>query len=188
MIDVLEHSNHMRNTARHILQQSQIIETLSKHCTPQLTGSYALDLMFDPDIDIVVTTEYPKDVSRRVFNDVLDQDFFQRYEYGDFVRFQRHNRPAGYIIVLAITIDAIYWEIEIWFVYERPPHEIEAMTYVQKHLVPEAKAVILNAKYQRYVHGKDKSNISSVDIYYGILRDHAYTLDEIKERLNKEQQ
>ena len=37
----------------------------------------------------VVNFSNPKKMSKAVLLELLEQDFFQRYEYGDFVRFAR---------------------------------------------------------------------------------------------------
>lgn len=180
MADVLEHAAATRRTATRILQQSRLIETLEQFGAPQLTGSYALDLMYGPDIDITMVTEHPRETSRRVLDAVLDQGFFQRYEYGDFVRFPHPNRPRGYILVLALTVDGVYWEIEVWFLAEPSLHEARLMDFVEGRLTTRTRTTILELKHQRHALGKDKHSISSVDIYYGVLRDGAHTLDEIE--------
>ena len=73
MIDLDNYSKKVRRIADSILAQSKIIETLQAFGSPQLTGSYALDLMYGPDIDIVVITNDPRQVSRAVLDQVLDQ-------------------------------------------------------------------------------------------------------------------
>jgi hypothetical protein len=180
MFDVLAHATATRHTATRLLGQSRLIETLEQYGKPHLTGSYALDLMFGPDIDITMVTDRPRETSRAVLNSVLDQDYFQRYEYGDFVRFPVPQRPRGYILVLALTIAGVYWETEIWFLAEPSPQETSLMTFVQEQLTPSTRTTILDLKYQRQVRGLDKHRVSSAAIYLGVLRGGARTLEEIE--------
>lgn len=178
-MDVLAHAREVKHTADHLLAQSHILDTLAAYGTPQLLGSYALDIMYGPDIDLVLVTDQPKQVSRRVLSTLLEQDYFQRYEYGDFVRFPYANRPTGYILVLALTIGGVYWELETWFVAE-PMRETERlMAFVRQQLTPPTRTAILELKHQRHLHGSDKHRLSSVDIYYGVLRHGARTWDDL---------
>ena len=169
----------MKRTADAILAASGVAHVLERYGTPHFTGSYALDLMYGPDIDIVVVTEHPNASSRSVLNQMLDQDFFQRYEYGDFVRFRCTNRPRGYIVVLAITVENVYWELEIWFLPERSQEETELMQFVRTHLTPQAKTTILRLKHQRQLAQTSKHAISSVNIYQAVLQHRAQTLDDV---------
>ena len=139
MVDVGEHARVTRATAGRILHQSRLLDTLAKYGMPYIMGSYALDLMYDPDIDITIVTDHPQDTSRAVLNAMLNQGFFQRYEYGDFVRFRVHRRPHGYILVLAITVDAAYWEIEVWFLFEPSLPELSLMSFVRQRLTTETR-------------------------------------------------
>ncbi|MBN1876410.1 MAG: hypothetical protein JXA33_19455 [Anaerolineae bacterium] len=172
-------SKDVKKTADLVLQQSQILETLCKFGEPRLTGAYALNLMYAPDIDIDVITADPKTVSRAVLDNLLDQDFFQRYEYGDFARWHFPNRPKGYILALQIPVETVRWEVEVWFLYEASKQEQALMELVREQLTPETREIILNLKHQKHITGISKHDISSADIYYGVLRHHLYTLDEI---------
>ena len=184
MIDsVIEYSKQVKRTANSILNQSKLIEILEKYGQPELTGSYAFDLMYGPDIDITVVTPQPKGVSRAVLADLLDQDFFQRYEYGNFVRFVYQNRPKGYILVLAITIDDVYWEIEIWFLFKKPVREEMIIELIGQALTPRTKEIILKLKHERALSGIDKHRVPSVDIYEGVLKHKVYTLDDIEKKV-----
>ena len=180
MIDLDNYSKKIRRIADSLLAQSRIIETLQAFGSPQLTGSYELDLMYGPDIDVVVVTDDPRQVSRAVLDQVLDQGYFQRYEYGDFVRFSYPNRPKGYILVLAVTVEDVYWEIEIWFLFGASKQETKLMDFVCRNLTPETRETILRLKHQRKVAGKGKHAVSSVDIYKGVLKYGLSTLGEIE--------
>jgi hypothetical protein len=79
-----------------------------------------------------------------------------------------------------LTVDAVYWETEIWFLFEPSLQEASLMDFVKGNLTARARSTILELKQQRQALGKDKHNVSSTDIYYGVLRDGAQTLDEIE--------
>ena len=90
---LLEKSKQTRMIASQLLDEKNILEVLSQMGTPLLIGSYALDLMVDPDIDIVVETAFPKQTAKEALNIFIEKETVQKYEFGDFVKFQRTGRP-----------------------------------------------------------------------------------------------
>jgi len=167
---LLEHSSKTRIVASKLLEEKNIIKTLSKVGEPLLVGSYALDLMLDEDIDIVVKTNTPKLSAIDAINSFIAVEVAQKYEFGDFVRYSRNNRPKGYIVNLLITEYAnIKWEIEIWFFTEVTYYLNQLKDYKGK-LSPQKKLEILKRKHLRKYSGKTKHEIGSVDIYEEVLK------------------
>lgn len=112
---LLAHSNKMRQQADTILNSSNLLKVLEKYGEVLVHGSYFLDVMYGPDIDIAVAAGDTGAASRRALDEILNIGYFQKIEYGDFVKFPRANRPRGYILVLKTTVEDIRWEIEVWF-------------------------------------------------------------------------
>lgn len=112
---IKEFSKMTKDVAERILREEKIEETLAKHGNVFVGGSYALDLMYGPDIDIVVECNDPRKASLRALNEFIDNRGFQKYEYGDFVEHSREDRPRGYIVNLLKRVEGRKWELEIWF-------------------------------------------------------------------------
>ncbi|BDU50416.1 hypothetical protein [Haliovirga abyssi] len=145
-----------------------MIKILSKYGLPIVIGSYELDLMFDEDIDIVVETGSPRESSIKVLNEFIRTETFQKYEYGDFEKYTRLNRPNGFIVNLKIEYENKNWEIEIWFFKNISDYKIQLNKY--KELInSEKKLKILQRKFLRKEKGKTKHEISSISIYNEIL-------------------
>ena len=53
-------STSLKSSAQKLLDSTKIIQTLSNFGEVHIVGSFAFDLMTEPDIDIVVITNDPK--------------------------------------------------------------------------------------------------------------------------------
>jgi len=141
---------------------------LSQVGKPEIIGSYALDLMFDEDIDIVVETDNPKKSAKETLNYFIDKETTQKYEFGDFVKFPRENRPQGYIVNLKTVYENAKWEVEIRFFKDTSEYKKQLKIYQDK-IDENSREKILEAKYQRRLSGKSKYEKSSFEIYEEIL-------------------
>ena len=129
---ILETSKHIKEIASKLLEEKNIMEILSQVGKPEIIGSYALDLMFDEDIDIVVETDNPKKSAKEALNYFIDNETTQKYEFGDFVKFPRENRPQGYIVNIKTIYENTKWEVEIWFLKDTSEYKKQLKTYQDK--------------------------------------------------------
>lgn len=166
--EIIKKSQHTKQIADKILSSTNLISILSKFGDTEITGSYKYDLMYGPDLDIIVETEEPRLSSTDALTELIQTESFSKYEYGDFVKFSKINRPHGYIIVLKIEVDDIRWEIEIWFLdkKERPQNELD---FLLANLTKDQKNEILKLKHNREEKGLNKNNLSSMEIYKKVL-------------------
>jgi predicted nucleotidyltransferase len=91
--NILKESKQTKTIASKLLDEKNVLEVLSQVGTPLIIGSYALDLMIDPDIDIVVETAFPKQKAKEALDIFIEKETVQKYEFGDFVKFPRTGRP-----------------------------------------------------------------------------------------------
>lgn len=169
MNDLLTLSATRKKQAKKILAEGKVIKTLSKYGTPEIIGSYALDLMYDPDIDIVVLTKNPRQSSYDALFDFISQRKFQKYEYGDFIKFKRVNRPQGFIVNLRSNAFDLKWEVEIWFL-KSIKKEKTMNDFLKKEIDEIKKNQILILKYKRATNKLTKHNLSSMDIYRKVIK------------------
>jgi len=166
--EIIKKSKHTKQIADKILKSSNLTNILSKFGDPEIIGSYKYDLMYGPDLDIIVETDKPRLSSVNALTELIQTESFSRYEYGDFVKFSRINRPHGYIIVLKIEVDDVKWEIEIWFLNknERPQNDLETLMI---NLTENQRKEILKLKHEREESDINKNNLSGMEIYKKVL-------------------
>jgi len=160
----LKISNQTYQEATDILEQTKVIDHLSKFGDVRVGGSYFTDLMYGPDIDITLASDNPKKSAVDFLAKMIKQQSFQKYQYGDFESFPRTNRPKDHIVVLILPFNNRKWEIEVWFVKNHFEKQIDLETKL-KQLPQDKKNEIIQLKHQREVSGTDKHKLSSFDIY-----------------------
>lgn len=160
----------LKNSAKSLLASVNILETLSKFGEVHVVGSYAFDLMTEPDIDVVVITDDPKGSSEKALECVLGQHLFQKLEYGDFQKFPRENRPPFFIFNMRTPWEGEFFEIEAWFVPKAEAQEKLAFVEMMKNISDKQKQEILELKLERKKKGVDKKELSSYQIYKKVLR------------------
>ncbi|MEI6228852.1 MAG: hypothetical protein WCP11_02440 [Candidatus Saccharibacteria bacterium] len=169
MNDLEIYSNQAKKTAQKILDQTNLIQILSKYGEVIIGGSFKYDLMWGPDIDICVICDDTRHASTSALHELIDNKVAQKYEYGDFVAFPRDKRPKSYILNLILPSDGQKWEIETWFFNEYPDNQTVTNKLIADKLTDETRQMILEMKKQRAESGDDKHQISSVDIYRQVL-------------------
>lgn len=163
-----KHSQNVKAQATKILESTEVLEILKKHGKVYLVGSYPLDVMYGPDIDIIVVSGDTRKSAVETLNEIVDKKLFRKVEFGDFVKYPLDDRPKGYILVLKANVDDVKWEIEIWFL-EDAKEQIKHFDFVKSRITDENRLEILMAKHLRETSGKDKKNLSSYKIYEDIL-------------------
>ena len=168
MTEAQTYSQNIKKQADLILKKTQLVESLSRFGTVHIIGSYPMDLMYNPDIDIIVTSKDIRASSLKALEAILQKRICQKIEYGDFVKFKRVKRPAGYIMVLKIISKGVLWEVEIWFLPSAQKEE-KFMEKVMQQLTPEKKKLILEFKHLINQNHISKHQISSSNIYRAVL-------------------
>ena len=167
-MDVIKFSKRTKQEAENLLKYGNVLNVLSKYGKVVLSGSYRYDLMWGPDIDLVVLSDKPKEASYSALRDFIEQRKFRKYQLGDFIKFPYKNRSQGVIVVLIHEFKGRRWEIEIWFRKFLP----ESNKYFNKLLSKtsgEQRKTILELKHQGEAGGSSKHQLDSPAIYKGVL-------------------
>lgn len=167
--DILEFSKRTKADAVAWLDQTHIIDILKKYGDVIIDGSFKYDLMWGPDIDIMVICKDTRKSSLEALNQVIDAKLAQKYEYGDFVTFKRENRPESYILNLILPFNGRKWEAEIWFFNKIPDSQKEINDLIKAKLNEKNKMKILKMKERRERVGLSKHSLSSIEIYKKVL-------------------
>lgn len=166
--DILEFSKKTKSDAVTLLNQTDLINILSKFGKVIIGGSFKYNIMWEADIDITVICQNTRKSSLETLNKVIEDKLAQKYEYGDFVTFKRDKRPESYILNLILPFNNRKWEIEIWFFNELPDGQKEIDNLMEK-LSEKTKLTILKMKEKRERTGLTKHSLSSFDIYKKVL-------------------
>lgn len=166
--DILDFSKKTKTDAVALLNQTNLINILSKFGNVIIGGSFKYNIMWGADIDITVVCQNTRKSSLEALNKVIEAKLAQKYEYGDFVTFKREKRPESYILNLILPFNNRKWEIEVWF-FDKESNDWREVDNLMKKLNEKNKLEILKMKEKREKSGLSKHSLSSVDIYKKIL-------------------
>lgn len=142
----------------------------------EIGGSYLYSLMYQPDIDLGITTDnLTKQNYADLCREFLNSEFVSGLRSADRVNFPHkhtNDRPTGYWISPIIYYKDIEWSCDIWL--QKPEWSTGSHSRFKEaleNLTEEQRTIILILKQDlraagRYGVGKD---FESVDIYDAIL-------------------
>lgn len=81
-MDVIKFSQKTKQEADSLLEYGNVLAVLQKYGKVVVTGSYKYDLMWGPDIDLVVLTNKPEESAFNALKDFIEQRNFQKYQLG----------------------------------------------------------------------------------------------------------
>lgn len=160
-------SQQVYEDAKSLLEDTEIIDIFNKFGKVHIVGSYAANLMWDRDIDIVVVTDTPQESAIKAINDLARSEKFQKLEFGDFKNHPKENRPESFIVNARKEWKGEKWEIETWFVTELGDR-LETIEKL-KNLSDKDKEAIIERKKQRSLSGNTKHDLSSWEIYQDFI-------------------
>ena len=167
-MDVLKFSLKSKEEAEDLLKYGDVLNILLKYGKVIPSGSYRYDLMWGPDIDLVVIADNPEEIAYRALKDFIEKRKFQKYQFGDFIRFPFKNRPQGMIVVLVHEFKGRRWEIEIWF-QKSLSEDDKYFNKLLSKISKEQRETILKLKHQREIDGLSKYQLDSATIYRKVL-------------------
>lgn len=176
-MDVLQFSQQTKQDADDLLKQGNVLAILSKYGTVHLTGAYKYDLMWEPDIDIIVVTDNPEEASLHALNKCIEGKNFRKYQLGDFIHHPLEGRPHGMIMVLIHEYKGRKWEIEIWFQKTLSENNSDLDTLISS-ANEEQKKIILELKHQRETGDLSKHTLNSSAIYRGVLSEGKVNIED----------
>lgn len=157
----------LQESAKRLLASTGVLDTLSRFGTVRCIGSFAFELMTEPDIDLIVVTDDPERSSEEALVAVARLHLFQKIEYGDFEKFPREHRPPFYILAMRTSWEGEMFEIETWFM----PDAGKEIAFAERmrNLSEKERREILELKLRRKRDGVGKKQLSSFQIYQQVL-------------------
>ncbi|MFA4955310.1 MAG: nucleotidyltransferase domain-containing protein [Patescibacteria group bacterium] len=151
-----------KKEASALLKKSELIELLSRFGKIHFTGSYAYNLMLNPDIDIYLETKNPtRETVKKILDALIDQDAWNGYMFYDWKKFRRPQFPKSYYIGLKIDWLEKRWKVDIWL-FNQIPKKLLAL---EKRLQTSGGETHLKILKQKERRNKTRSDKSSFEIY-----------------------
>ncbi|MFZ4648432.1 MAG: hypothetical protein ACOYMB_02210 [Patescibacteria group bacterium] len=161
-------SNTLHQEADVLLKKTDLVKKLLKYGEVVVSGSYAMDLMMDGDIDLfIINKDLNKKRSIEILNDLIIQNDFNGYLYYDWTERKHIGFPKGFYIGLKTDFKGRKWKVDVWMINEIFKPTEKLMNLVRTNLNEKNKKQILKLKYQ----AKAKNlGVRSSEIYFKVLK------------------
>ncbi|TSC86819.1 MAG: hypothetical protein G01um101416_584 [Microgenomates group bacterium Gr01-1014_16] len=176
---LLAQSAKLKKQADKILFKSDLVKILEKFGKVEFTGSYNYDLILNPDIDLYLVVDEPnKKITQDLVNQFIDQGFWNRIKYADFVNFPYPNAleslNKSFYIGLKANINDLEWKVDIWIVSAKQSEDFR-YPWIKQKLDANTKSIILNLK-----NDPNRGSITSFAIYDAVLNNGVTSIEELK--------
>lgn len=176
-MELLKQSKQVKREADEILAQGKVLEVLQKYGEVLIKGSYAIDLMLSPDIDInIIGPEAGREQAIAALNDFIKGDYFGSYHLYDWFKERKDVFPEGYYVGLQKVIEKKKWKIDIWFLKQEDQRSANIMKKLTS-IDDRTKELILELK--QYRSEKD-FRLNSYRIYEAVLEHGITTPEQLK--------
>jgi hypothetical protein len=178
----------LKEEGRKILHNDGLLEILKRYGKTKIVGSYDLDLLVEPDIDISISVEeFDIDKYFAVCSEITKKLKPSRVKYIDQSR-QKLPFPfkEGYFLGLHILRNNILWKIDCWvFAPETFKAGVAFHDSIKERINSTNRKSILKIKKEIF----ESPNYNSVDVYNAVLFDNITSLSEFyswyKEKYSK---
>ena len=187
--EIVGHSRRLRQEASELLNKEGLLRMLKTFGTTQVIGSYALDTMTWPDIDI--SMNLPDEQNVELFFElakrIATKFEITRMSYSNhFIR----NFPGfdhGLYWGIRLRYAEREWKIDLWGYddtdYQKHIADAEAL---HRQLQQADRVAILRIKHVICQHPDYRGNVyNSMAIYRAVLEDKVESVDEFKAWLEK---
>jgi hypothetical protein len=171
----------LQGQARTLMTDQSLIEILSNAGTPQVVGSFELDLIVWPDLDIEIITPDPPETAAvlRVVQILIDNANFSRMTISDTRAATKPEVPRGMYVGPDVVHGELTWQLDLWFLSQKQMERRKHLTDTFRALLtPANRRTILELKQYAAASDKYHRGVSSVDLYSAVLEHNVTTLDE----------
>lgn len=199
MNNLLQESKRIKSQADKILKESGIVEILSEYGEVKIAGSYSLDVMLRPDLDLYVVAEkHDWDKVIDIQSKIIKRKYFRDVYFIDWLNFENKQTglveewiPSikGYYFATVIPIEDQRFKMDIWLITKEYDKSAELTDHFRKLLnnADESKKLVIleikNAMRQgkKYIDGVDGKLI-----YKAVLENGITNIEDFKEFLLKQ--
>src|SRR3989344_2197851 len=185
MDDLIAQSQKLKHQADRILKESRLVEILTTYGNPKITGSYPLDVMLRPDLDIYVLTQH-HDVKKMttVISTLIENHYFNEIDFADWLNYSRKGL-IGYYLQPHTSLDGVDWKMDVWLIKENlyKPYTEEYIDLLRAS--PEKRKTILKIKNDLREGDKYIRGINGRKIYDAVLKHDIKNADGFKYFISK---
>lgn len=178
-------SKQVKRSADKLLQESNLKEILSIYGEVVIGGSYALDAMLRPDLDVYVLGENDnEDKLKEVVNTIISSHYFDELWIVDWVS-KEGGKIKGYYLQPHKTLDGLDWKLDIWLMKnsEYKPVFPQFVELLKQEQDSKKRELILELK-NKYKEGtKYQKGIDGNLIYEAVLEKNIKSIKEFEEYL-----
>jgi len=171
-MDLLQKSEDLKKDADLIIRKTRIKDILKKLGKVIFVGSYALNLLYRPDIDIFIQSKNClRKRAIKITKVFLDSGLFQTVGFADWTKRQPPNGPSGFYWELIHYSSKYKWKFDVWYTSVKNIETIEIVPRILKKLKnnPDAQRQILRLKGKYFDGIKYYNDINSREIYEQVL-------------------
>jgi len=189
MHPLLKKQNELYDEGSLLLEK--LLPILEQYGEVLIGGSYSYKLLNYPDLDIdVVNEDMSKEIFGRLSGELIALDITSKFKSTDRVTYPHPpsvKRPFGYWVSPDINFGDNIWKLDIWL--QKPEwHTGDTNRYAKELLnINDKKRIdILSLKEELIkmnLYGVGREFVS-VDVYEGVLRGDAKTIEELRDFLS----
>jgi|GEM_PF-1901438 hypothetical protein len=183
---LLEESKAVKVQADRILNESRIIEILKTYGEVKIGGSYTLDVMLRPDIDLfVIAPQHDWSKILSIQTVIMETKYFGELDFANWVDFTDLTVTSlkGYYFQPRVQIDSELWKLDVWFLTPEYDRSAETTEHFEKLLAVSGeseKISILEIKEAMRQGRKYIDGVNGKLIYKAVLEHNVKTVDEFK--------
>lgn len=187
--EIIKHSRHLRQEASELLNKEGLLSILNAFGTTQVIGSYSLDTMTWPDIDISMNLPDEQNVERffELGKRIATKFQITKMSYSNhFIR----NFPGfdhGLYWGIQLRYAEREWKLDLWGYGDTDYQKhIAESDVLHRQLQQADRAAILRIKHVICQNPDYRGNVyNSMAIYRAVLEDKVESVDEFKAWLEK---
>lgn len=171
-------SNKLKVLGEKILYEEGLYNILSTLGNPQIVGSFDLDLLIKPDIDITIRVEkYEVEKYFSTCAEIADKIKPIRIKYIDqsIAQFDEFPFDTGYFLGINLKRNNIKWSVDAWlFTPQIFEERINYHNEIKKRINDTNRDILMNLKRSIF----ENPNYRSFDLYRAVLFDGIESLDD----------
>lgn len=189
MHPLLEQSQNLKSEADQILSESGLIELLKGYGDVKIAGSYTLDVMLRPDIDLfVVAVKHDWDTFFEIYTRVMKSKYFRELDFVNWIDFSNADKTnmQGYYMQPWRPVEKNLWKLDVWFITPDQDRSTELTEHFKELLDKEAddskRILILEIKQAMRQGNKYSKGVDGKLIYKAVLEEEISSVDEFKKK------
>lgn len=175
----------LRSQANKVVKDFTLVDILQTAGKPKIVGSFAMNLMVWPDIDLEVqTVGRPSHVDVLAIAQALIEAGIARLTINDHRQSLHPDMPRGIYLGPDIVHQDISWQVDIWFIsQEEVAERSKQITDLLSKLTKDYRDRILLLKQILAAHEAYHRGISSLDIYTAVIEHGVITIEDFSHYL-----